>query len=126
VSTPEGTFARQYAVSAVEALRTAARGPQRPLSALQSVRHAVWAAQKAEIFWIEAARDEGASWEDIAQARGTSRQNELQAQRRRDRAAEIEPIDRWLQRRLLALRNEERRKRRGTTENTETGFQTGG
>ena len=86
----------------------------------------MFCAQRAEILWIDAARRDGASWEDIAQARGTSRQNEQKAQRRRDAAAQVEPIDRWLQRRLLALRNEERRKRRGTTENTETGFQAGG
>ena len=83
-----------------------------PLAALQSVRHAVFCAQQAEVFWIGAARREGASWEDIAQARGTSRQNEARAQARRDAAAEVEPIDRWLQRRLIALRNETRAARR--------------
>lgn len=114
MSTVEGTFARQWAVSAVSALTQQARGPQQPLEALHSVRHAVWCAEKAEIFWIEAARRSGASWEDIAQARGTSRQNERQAQARRDRAAEVAPIDRWLQRRLIALRNETRAARRGS------------
>ena len=97
-----------------------------PLDALQSVRHAVFCAQRAEILWIDAARREGASWEDIAQARGTSRQNEQKAQRRRDAAAQVEPIDRWLQRRLLALRNEQRQQRRKMNENTGPDFQTGG
>lgn len=113
MSTTEGTFARQWAASATRALTASARGPQKPLEALRAVRHAVWCAQQAEIFWIEAARRSGASWEDIAQARGTTRQNEIQAQQRRERAAAVEPIDRWLQRRLLALRNEERASRRG-------------
>jgi hypothetical protein len=112
VSTPEGTFARQYALRAVEALQRHARGPQRALIALQSVRHAVWCAQQAEIFWIEAARDEGASWEDIAQARGTTRQNEAKAHARRIAAREYEArFDRWLTRRRIAVRNQIRAER---------------
>jgi hypothetical protein len=110
VSTDEGSFARQTATRAVETLTTTLRGPQRPLTALTALRHAQWLTSHAETFWIDAARREGATWEQIATARSTSHQNESAAGRRRAAEAARDPFDRWLDRLRAAQAREQRRR----------------
>ena len=89
-------MARQMLTRAAEHLGHATRGVQRPMSHLAAVRHAEWLLKNAEALLIEAARAEGASWGDIARARGTTRQAERQAAERRAQAAAVDPFDRWL------------------------------
>jgi hypothetical protein len=81
---------------AASSLFPATRGVQQPLSHLAAVRHAAWLLRNAEALLIDAARSEGASWGEIARARGTTRQAERQAAERRARAAAVDPLDRWL------------------------------
>lgn len=116
VSTDEGSFARQTATRAVETLTTTLRGPQRPLAALRALRHAQWLTSWAETFWIDAARREGATWEQIAAARSTSHQNESAAARRRAAEQARDPFDRWLDRLRAAQAREEREQRRRAKE----------
>jgi hypothetical protein len=110
VSTDEGSFARQTATRAVETLTTTLRGPQRPLAALTALRHAEWLTSCAETFWIDAARREGATWEQVATARSTSHQNESAAARRRAAEQARDPFDRWLDRLRAAQAPEQLRR----------------
>jgi hypothetical protein len=96
VSTASGSTARQLLPRVADLLLAACNGPQRPLEHLRTLRHAQWLIERAEVFFVEAARDEGASWSEIARARGTSRQNERQADERRRTEAARDPLDRWL------------------------------
>lgn len=122
VSTSEGTFARQTASRAVETLTRTLRGPQRPLEALEALRHAEWLTSWAAVFWIDAARRSGATWEQIADARGTTHQNESAAARRRAAEKARDPFDQWLDRRRAQLLTEERfRRRHGKTPGAATG-----
>jgi hypothetical protein len=61
---------------------------------------------------IEAARRDGATWAQIAAARGTTRQNERQAHQRREREAAREPFDVWLEKLLEKPHREARERRR--------------
>ena len=83
VSTPEGSHARWRIGRTVDLLATAQRGPQRPLEALEQVRHAQ--ADLADVIELLtlAARSEGATWADIGRALGVSRQATRQAEQRR-------------------------------------------
>lgn len=112
VSTAAGSIARQMLPRVAETVLAATRGPQRPLQHLLTVRHARWLLEQAETFLIDAARADGASWGQIAQARGTTRQNERQADQRRRAAAAREPLDRWLDAQRERFRDQQRRSRR--------------
>jgi hypothetical protein len=110
VSTEAGTLARQMLSRAAQNLAGATRGVQRPLSHLEAVRHAEWLLSNAQALLIDAARAEGASWGEIARARGTTRQAERQAADRRARAAAVDPFDRWLAGQRLRWADDARRR----------------
>lgn len=112
MSTESGTLARQILRRVSVTVLTACSGTQRPLAHLEALRHARWLLDRAEIFLIDAARSDGATWGEVARARGTTRQNERQAQLRRDADAARDPFDQWLERQQRRLR-EERRARLG-------------
>lgn len=83
VSTAEGTEGRLYARRAADTLRTVARGPQRPLDHLRALRHAHEAISRATFLMTDAARHEGATWTQIGDALGITRQAVRQAATRR-------------------------------------------
>lgn len=112
MSSPENSTARWLASSAAEAILRTRRGPQRPLEELARLRHAQGLISRAETLLIQAARIEGRSWADIAAARGTTRQNEHQADQRRQAEEAREPIDRWLDRYFAARQREAAEARR--------------
>lgn len=69
----------------VENLTSTLRGPQRPLDALREVRHAQDALADVRDLLTLAARRDGATWAQIGQALGISRQAVHQADQRRRR-----------------------------------------
>lgn len=74
-----------------QAARTLTRtlnGPQRPLDALAAVRHAQHALADARDFWTAAARRDGATWTQIGDALGMTRQAAQQGHSRRQVEAE--------------------------------------
>jgi hypothetical protein len=89
VSTPEGSHARWRIGQAVELLTRTQRGPQRPLQALEDVRHAQATLADVLDLLTLAARSEGATGGQIARSLGISRQAVHQAEQRR-RAHQLE------------------------------------
>lgn len=83
MSTEEGSQARYKTRQAVDALTRSLSGSQRPLDALQAVRHAQHDLSDARDFWTRAARRDGATWSQIAAALDMTRQAVQQAHRRR-------------------------------------------
>lgn len=112
VSSPENSAARWLASRAAEAILRTRRGPQQPLAELAALRHAQGLISRAETLLIDAARTEGRSWAEIAAARGTTRQNEHQADQRRQAEEAREPIDRWLDRYFAARQRDAAEERR--------------
>lgn len=88
VSTEEGTHGRYQVRRAVEALSPSQNGPQRPLEALEAVRHAQHALSDARDFFTTAARRDGASWAEIGTALGITRQAVQQSHQRRQTEAD--------------------------------------
>ncbi|MBV6726577.1 hypothetical protein [Nocardioides daeguensis] len=83
MSTEEGTQARWEVRRAVADLEHVRRGPQRPLDHLRALRHAQEALNRGTSLMVDAARREGASWAQIGDALGISRQAVRQAAIRR-------------------------------------------
>lgn len=110
MSTEATTFARQMIGRAAHYLTSTTRGIQDPLGHLETLRHAEWLLKSAQALLIEAARSEGATWADIARARGTSRQAERQASQQREAASLTEPFDQWLKAYRDRLRREQMRR----------------
>jgi len=94
VSTEEATHARYRVRRAIEDLGRTQRGPQRPLEALEAVRHAQHALADARDLLTAAARSEGATWAQIGTALGITRQAVQQAHRRDQEHAEQRAEDR--------------------------------
>lgn len=120
VSTQTGSDGRWEVRRAVESLAAVRRGAQRPLEDLARVRHAHEALSRATNLLVDAARAEGATWEQIGTALGITRQAARQAKARREHLEEIraeakqwnvplpqhQPRFRWLPRpRLLTRRS---------------------
>jgi hypothetical protein len=82
VSTEEASHARWRVRRVLDGLTPTLRGPQRPLDALEAVRHAQHALADARDLLTVAARREGATWTQIGNALGISRQAAHQAHRR--------------------------------------------
>lgn len=112
MSSPEHSAARWLASGAAEAILRTRRGPQHALEELARLRHAQGMISRAETLLVQAARIEGRSWAEIATARGTTRQNEHQAEQRRQAEEAREPIDRWLDRYFAARQRETAEQRR--------------
>lgn len=94
MSTDEGSHARYRVRRVVEDLSPTLRGPQRPLDALEAVRHAQHALADARDLLTVAARREGATWAQIGTALGITRQAAQQAHRRDQTHIELRAEDR--------------------------------
>ena len=98
MSTEEATYARWRLRRVVEDLERIRRGPQKPLDALEAVRHAQHALADIRGLLTVAARREGATWAQIGTALDISRQAVQQASRRDQEHAELRAEDRaWSQ-----------------------------
>jgi hypothetical protein len=95
---------------AAKYLLTTTRGPQRPLQHLETLRHAEWLLRSAQALMIDAARAEGATWADVARARGTTRQAERDAAQRRAAASQVDPFDQWLRAYRERLKRDDQRR----------------
>lgn len=84
MSTEAGTTARWWTRRTMTVLDTIGRGPQRPLTHLEALRHARTSLDAATSFMVDAARADGASWADIGRALGITRQAARQAALRRE------------------------------------------
>ena len=94
MSTDEASHARWRLRRVVEDLERVRRGPQRPLDALEAVRHAQHALADARDLLTVAARREGATWAQIGTALDITRQAAQQAHRRDQAHIELQAEDR--------------------------------
>lgn len=114
MSTEECSAARSILGRAAAALATVVVGAQNPLSHLALLRSVREQLDRADALLVDAARREGASWGQIALARGTTRQAERQGSLRRLEAADVAEFDRWLRVRTTPDRTTSKTRRSGT------------
>lgn len=86
MSSEDGSHARWKTGFLIQALERTRSGPQKPLEALQTLRHAQEDVYDAIGLWVAAARRDGYSWSRIGEALSISKQAAQKAYARREEA----------------------------------------